>query len=133
MKRTSFILLLGVYGFCHAEPAPDEPCSPINMDSQAVYECSKLKVKSADTAINKAYKELNKQIDFDYGTDPLLGEKLKGHIKQSQRAWIKLRDENCTIESFIISPESQAFEAIKNYCLARESDSRSEYLKSLKF
>ncbi|NWE13867.1 lysozyme inhibitor LprI family protein [Pseudomonas yamanorum] len=133
MTRISFMLLLGVHGFCHAEPAPDEVCSSINMDSRAVYECSKLKVKSSDIAINKTYKELNERIDFDYSSDALLGEKLKGHIKQSQRAWIKLRDENCAIESFIISPDSQAFETTNNYCFARESYSRSEYLKNLRF
>lgn len=98
-----------------------------------MYGCSKYKVESADKELNDIYKDLNYRISIEYKADPKLGEELREYIRKSQQAWINLRDANCAIEGFVISPESQAFEVIKNNCLARETIERTLYLKSLRF
>lgn len=117
---------------CYSEPSRPIFCSDESAGSQRVYECSKLISADADGQLNSAYKSLSNKVDADYKSDPLLGSSLKEHIKRSQRAWINLRDENCAIESFMIVAGTQAFETTKNFCMARESIKRTQYLNDLK-
>ncbi|WP_458729729.1 lysozyme inhibitor LprI family protein [Pseudomonas brenneri] len=128
-----FGLLFSVCGVCYAEDAPLDQCSSNDTVSQDVYECSKQKSREADLELNYAYRALNDKVTKDYKAAPMLGEQLKGHIKKSQMAWIRLRDENCAVESFVISPETQAFETTRNYCIARGSRDRAQCLSNLSF
>jgi uncharacterized protein YecT (DUF1311 family) len=120
-----------VCNVCYAEFSVSGTCST-ELDSQKIYECSKRKRLDADVELNKVYSELNEKLTQDYKVDSKLGEKLKSHIKKSQRAWLIVRDENCAIESFIAAPGTQAFETKMNYCLANESFIRAKYLVDLR-
>ncbi|WP_166365223.1 lysozyme inhibitor LprI family protein [Pseudomonas akapageensis] len=131
--RSFATLLLFFCNSCFADSAPPERCSSGGLDSQDIYDCSKLRIEAADKELNSTYKDLNSRVSTEYRADAPLGEKLKEHIKTSQIAWIKLRDSNCAVESFVISRETQAFETTKNNCLARETIGRTHYLKNLKF
>lgn len=126
------VLLFFVSGFCLAG-SDFSPLCTTGGDAQGIYECSKLEVKKADGALNVSYRILIDKVRADYKVDPVQGEKLSEQIRRSQRAWINLRDANCSVESFVISPETQAFEVIKNLCVARESAQRKAYLDNLKF
>ncbi|VVO36410.1 lysozyme inhibitor LprI family protein [Pseudomonas fluorescens] len=132
IARFIVVMLFG-FGVCYADSVYPDLCLSGGMDSQDVYECSKYKVEGAGKVLNDIYKDLNNRISIEYKADPKLGEELREYIKKSQRAWINLRDANCAIESFVISPETQAFETIRNNCVARESIERARYLKSLRF
>lgn len=103
------------------------------VDSQTVYECSKRRADDSDLELNRAYKELVDRVISAYKADPRLGDELLSRIKASQRIWIKLRDGSCSIETFIIAVDTQAFETTKNNCLARASTERAHYLKNLSF
>ncbi|WP_341520210.1 lysozyme inhibitor LprI family protein [Pseudomonas sp. G.S.17] len=133
--RTRFLLILPLFSFgiCHAEVLLPRICAASNLSSQAIYECSEYNKKIADQDLNTAYKRLNDMISKDYKSMPSLGEKLKSTVKKSQLTWIKLRDENCAIEVFVIESGTQAFETTKNYCFAREGAERSRYLNDLRF
>ncbi|WP_281290840.1 lysozyme inhibitor LprI family protein [Pigmentiphaga aceris] len=108
-------------------------CADSDMNNQQIYECSRQKIIDADAELNRSYKMLNDSISSGYKADPKLGNELLEHVKKSQRAWITVRDENCAIESFVITPSTPAFAATRNLCLARESFARSRYLKELMF
>lgn len=92
-----------------------------------------MELKDADKILNIEYEKLMNRVHIDYVNSPDLGAKLKSHIKKSQIAWLKVRDENCLIESFFVDPTAQIYEAITNSCKARESNARSSYLRKLKF
>lgn len=129
-----FILLLTITPFfCQAQLSLPNSCLNDRMDSQDIYNCSKYKRAEADSILNNVYKKLNEKITTDYKASPLSGNILKGYIKKSQRTWINLRDENCTIETFVMTPGTPAFETTKNICIARESTERARYLKDLRF
>jgi uncharacterized protein YecT (DUF1311 family) len=109
------------------------PCWSDHASSQRTHEYSICVSEDADTSLNTAYRELKEKVLDDYKADPERGKKLLEHIKKSQRLWINLREENCAIESFVISPSAQAFDTTRNFCLARESTERTRYLQSLRF
>jgi uncharacterized protein YecT (DUF1311 family) len=110
-----------------------EECLSKEVLSGGGYECSKFRLKNSDYKMNRIYSGLITAIGLEYRPDPELGKKLVTHIKNSQRAWLVVRDENCLVEAFVIDPAKQAYEEIRNNCLARETESRSDYLEGLRF
>lgn len=48
--------------------------------------------------------------------------------EESQRAWLKLRDTNCTLEAFEVEVGQPAYVTTVNNCIARMSLERSIYL-----
>lgn len=134
MKIATFCLSLIITSLpLSTKSIASELCALEQMESQQIYECSKRAATDSDEALNSAYKKLNQQITADYKGDPIQGKKLLDHIIKSQRIWIDLRDENCAIENFLISPGTQAFDTTRNFCFARESTERTEYLQGLRF
>lgn len=127
-KPIFFVVACSIGVGCFAAPSNADKCPA---DSQGIYQCSKEIFNQADGKLNIAYNELISKISSDYEADPSLGSKLKSHLTKSQRAWILLRDENCAIESFVTPQGTMAFETTKNFCFARESNVRSEYLNGL--
>lgn len=100
--------------------------------SQEIFTCSEIRLEESDKNLNENYKALNVYVDKAYAASPELREKLKIMIKNSQQLWIRLRDANCNIEAFTIEAQTQAFEATRNTCSARETEERSKYLENLK-
>jgi len=132
MKKKIITLasLLAISSIAAAKDKPDN-CNTTNI-SQAIFECSQFRLSESDKKLNENYKSINDQITRTYKENPKLGEDLKSKTKRSQLTWLKLREENCAIESFIIETGTQAFETTKNNCIARENEERSSYLFKLK-
>ena len=130
-KPIFFVVACSIGVGCFAAPSNVDKCPAESLDSQGIYQCSKEVFNQADGKLNVAYKELISKISSDYKAHPSLGSKLKSHLTKSQRAWILLRDENCAIESFVTPHGTIAFEITKNFCIARESNVRTEYLRNL--
>jgi uncharacterized protein YecT (DUF1311 family) len=132
VKNIIFLALLAST-HANAEDADIDYCTPDNVSSQGVYECSVQTLELADTALNDAYKRLHHQIAQDFKATPKSGKSLKAQVIRSQRTWLTLRERNCKIETFVIDATSRAHEAIKNYCLARQATERTKYLSDLQF
>lgn len=108
----------------------NEKCQDIQ-DSLNVIVCSKNERDKADSQLNESYRFLIARIKSQYKLDQSLGDKYLSEVKNSQLAWMILRDRNCTLEAFEIERESQAYEVVVNDCVTRMSEGRSDYLKSI--
>jgi len=133
LGKTVLALSVFISVGCHAASSSPVMCADSDMNNQQIYECSRQKIIDADAELNRSYQALSDRISKAYTADTQLGNELKAHVTKSQRAWITVRDENCLIESFVISRGTPAHEATKNLCLARESLDRSRYLKDVAF
>lgn len=93
----------------------DDPCLNIQY-SEAVFLCSKKTFEDSDAKLNETYRTLLSAIRKKYNSQPDLGAEFVEKIKSSQRAWINFRDKNCTVFSFMINEESQAYDTSVYSC-----------------
>ncbi len=99
--------------------------------SQEVDACAKSARDSADARLNSSYKDLLTRIKEQYQSDGTTGGDFVAKLKESQRAWLKLRDSNCVLEAFEIEIGQPAYATTVNNCEARMSLERSGYLDNL--
>ncbi|MFP6800922.1 MAG: lysozyme inhibitor LprI family protein [Pseudomonas sp.] len=99
------------------------------VNSQQIYDCSKIEREAADKILNDSYKTLLTRVKDQYKPSPELGDEFIEKIKVSQRLWIKLRDADCILDAFQIETGSQAYETTVNKCVARLSEERSRHLE----
>lgn len=117
---------------CYAKYATSgEPSCSALTASQEVFLCSVQERSRSDRALNNSYHDSLARVQSAYENDPTLGRELRMKIIASQRAWIKLRDANCSLESFGATQGSQAFETTLNNCIAKMSKERAAYLESV--
>ena len=128
MKRFVFTLL-AVLLPVSAVYAQDD-CSHVTSSLEMV-PCSEAAKKAADTQLNVSYKQLMARLESDYRADPALGAEYAAKVKESQRAWLKLRDANCPLEAFDIETGMPAHVFAVNSCIARMSRERSAYLDKI--
>jgi len=107
-----------------------DDCSEIRSSSQ-VAPCSEAAKNSADSQLNTSYHQLMARLESQYSVNPKLGAEYSTQVKESQRAWIKLRDTNCTVEAFEIDSAKPAHVALVNNCIAKMSRERSTYLDGI--
>jgi uncharacterized protein YecT (DUF1311 family) len=115
---------------CYATQEADNECINASI-SQQIFECSKKAQALADLNLNEQYQKLLQRIKNQYTADKKTGDDYIQKIKQSQRAWISLRDTNCAIEIHEIEIGTQASETTKNNCLARESLQRIDFINKI--
>jgi len=128
VKRFVFTLL-AVLLPVSAVYAQDD-CSHVSSSLEMV-PCSEASKQAADTQLNVSYKELMARLESDYQADPALGAEYAAKVKESQRAWLKLRDANCPLEAFEIETGMPAHVFAVNSCIARMSRERSAYLDKI--
>jgi len=96
--------------------------------SQQVDICAKQAKESADSNLNVSYQKLIKRVASQYRVDSALRDDYMQKLKESQRAWLKLRDTNCALEAFEVEVGQPAYVTTVNNCIARMSLERSIYL-----
>lgn len=129
VNRFVFTLLASLLLPVSAAYAQDD-CSNVTSSLEMV-PCSEKAKKAADAQLNVSYKQLMTRLESDYRTDPALGAEYAAKVKESQRAWLKLRDANCPLEAFEIEVGKPAFVAVSNLCITRMSRERSAYLDKI--
>ncbi|WP_050550359.1 lysozyme inhibitor LprI family protein [Pseudomonas sp. GM60] len=107
--------------------ATQSDCANIST-SQQVDVCAKQAKESADANLNVSYQRLIKRVGSQYQVDATLRDEFMKKLKESQRAWLKLRDTNCALEAFEIEVGQPAYVTTVNNCVARMSLDRSVYL-----
>lgn len=131
MKCFGFISILGAFALLPASAVfAQDDCSEISSSSQVV-PCSEAAKNSADSQLNTSYHQLMARLESQYSVDPKLGVEYSTQVKESQRAWIKLRDTNCAVEAFEIEVGKPAYVAVVNNCIAKMSRERSAYLDGI--
>lgn len=129
IKKTCIGIIFLIPLLSSAEEKPEDSCREI-INSQQIFDCSRIERETADKMLNDSYKMLLARVQNQYKPSPELGEEFIQKIKESQRLWIKLRDADCTLEAFQIETGSQAYETTVNKCVARLSEARSSYLEN---
>ncbi|KPY61601.1 lysozyme inhibitor LprI family protein [Pseudomonas syringae] len=99
--------------------------------SQEVDACAKAEKNTADARLNDSYKKLIARAQGQYRSDARLGDQFKANLKDSQRAWLKLRDTNCPLEAFEIEVGQAAYLTTINNCVAGMSLERAAYLDKI--
>ncbi|WP_191486488.1 lysozyme inhibitor LprI family protein [Pseudomonas sp. FEN] len=102
-------------------------CTNITVSAQ-IDICANVEKESADKKLNESYKKLITRIKEQYSPSPETGDRYLSKLKNSQRAWLALRDSNCELESFLADPSSPAHETLINNCITKMSQKRSIYL-----
>ncbi len=94
-------------------------------------ECMRGYSKAADQALNFEYKALKNKISTSFpADDPDLPSLLKS-ITETQRAWVKYRDLNCNVESWVGGDATLAHEILTNKCIGRMSYVRAQELHEI--
>ncbi|RON51117.1 lysozyme inhibitor LprI family protein [Pseudomonas frederiksbergensis] len=123
--------ILGAFALLPVSAAfAQDDCSEISSSSQVV-RCSEATKNSADSQLNTSYHQLMARLESQYSVDAKLGAEYSAQVKESQRAWIKLRDTNCAVEAFEIDAGKPAYVAVVNNCIAKMSRERSAYLDGI--
>ncbi|MFJ4545964.1 lysozyme inhibitor LprI family protein [Pseudomonas sp. NPDC088885] len=122
----NFLLLIGLLVPLSVAAAQSD-CVSIST-SQQVDICAKQAKESADSNLNSSYQKLIKRVASQYQVDAALRGDYMQKLKESQRAWLKLRDTNCTLEAFEVEVGQPAYLTTVNNCVARMSLERSIYL-----
>jgi uncharacterized protein YecT (DUF1311 family) len=131
VKRFGLSWILGAFALLPVSAAfAQDECSEITSSLQVV-PCSEAAKKTADSQLNTSYHQLMARLDSQYLVDPKLGEEYSAMVKESQRAWIKLRDTNCAVEAFEIEAGKPAYVGVVNNCIASMSQERSAYLDKI--
>jgi len=109
VKRFGMSWVLGAFALLPVSSAfAQDDCSEITSNLQVV-PCSEAAKKTADNQLNTSYHQLMARLESQYLADPKLGEEYSATVKESQRAWIKLRDTNCAVEAFEIEAGKPAY------------------------
>src|SRR3990167_55940 len=130
LPQIIFILPLAISSAAYCTEHRKNPCDSVE-HSQQILECSIQNKTKADNKLNEEYRTLTKRINSQYQANKTLGTEYISTKKNSQRAWIKLRDTNCALEAFEIETGSQAHTTTINQCIARMSSERTQYLKGI--
>lgn len=122
------MLSLGLLSASHAFAEDD--CKVITVSAQ-VDRCIEVARKDADAKLNASYKKLMARFESQQKRDPEQGKAFIAIARDSQRAWIKLRDATCPLEATEIEPGVALHTTTINSCIARMSLERAAYLDEI--
>ncbi|WP_434711396.1 DUF1311 domain-containing protein [Pseudomonas sp. R1-1] len=105
----------------------EDDCKEITVSDQ-VDRCVEAARREADTQLNASYKKLLGRFEAQQRRDPEQGKALVAMARESQRAWIKLRDTTCPLEATEIEPDTALQFTTVNSCITRMSLECAAYL-----
>jgi len=94
-------------------------------------ECVEAERKDADAKLNASYKKLLARFESGWESEPEEGKAFMVIARDSQRAWIKLRDATCPLETTAAQFGSTAHTMVINKCVTRMSLERAVYLDAI--
>ncbi|WP_213878521.1 lysozyme inhibitor LprI family protein [Pseudomonas sp. dw_358] len=136
MRALFLLMALATFG-AHAEdeqPAPNNdgptPCDNVETAQQS-FDCSAYNRKTAETELGESFKDLVDRVNSQYSDHPAQRDELMARVNAAQGIWEKLRDADCSVDTFNTDKNSQAYQIALNDCIAQKSDERSETLQSI--
>lgn len=125
----SMLLVLAVLA-ASAQADESTPCDNVETTQQS-FECSAFNKTTSEHELDNAYKDLIDRISSQYGNHPAQLSDYIAKIKDAQQIWTKLREADCSVQTFLSEKGSQTLEIGQNDCFSQMSDERSEYLQSI--
>jgi uncharacterized protein YecT (DUF1311 family) len=122
------VLNLGLLSASYA--LAEDHCKVITVSWQ-YDECVEADRKDADARLNASYKKLMGRFESQWKPEPEQGKAYMAMARDSQRAWIKLRDTTCPLEGTDVETGTAAYTTVTNKCIARMSLERAAYLDSI--
>lgn len=105
---------------------PNGSCTAASTEA-AMYECLNAELKKSDAQLNTAYQNLLSRYEKNSVQSSSTAETQHIHLKNAQRAWIKMRDASCDFETYE-SRTGSGFGTIHTACLLKQTQKRVEYL-----
>ena len=130
MNRIVRFIALPLWMLCASIAHAEDDCKIITLSWQ-VDQCIEADRKAADAKLNASYKKLMARFESQQKRDPDQGKAFMAIARESQRAWIKLRDTTCPLEATEIDPDAVMHSTSINSCIARMSLERAAYLDGI--
>lgn len=115
---------------CASIAHAEDNCKVITVSWQ-YDECVEADRKDADAKLNSSYKKLLARLESHWVSEPEEGKAFMVIARDSQRAWIKLRDSTCPLETTATQFGSAAHTMVINKCVTRMSLERAVYLDAI--
>lgn len=116
------IFVVSFYAFANSECDTAKPLG-------FIVACYEGKLKAADAHLNDSYRNLKSALKLS-GYDNQSKESYWSFFVESQRYWIKLRDEQCKAKQAFFENDSYAQVIEKNKCLIDATNTRSRLLEN---
>ena len=110
----------------------DDACAKASTDGEH-YQCSMQQTKSAEDELNKQYIAAKKRIAHEYGDKPKLAADYLHILLDSQRGWLKYRDGQCNLESYLAEEGTATHESLYSKCISRVDMERAQQLKEIPY
>ncbi len=107
-------------------------CSHAVIDSE-ISSCFKSAKLAAEKTLNEEYLAAKKRIDAEYSASSADLQFYMLTLTESQRGWLKYRDGQCHLESFMAEEGTVAHDTLTEKCIARIDLERVEQLKAIPY
>ncbi|QDY40872.1 DUF1311 domain-containing protein [Candidatus Pantoea soli] len=95
--------------------------------------CYSLDKTNAENKLNNEYSEAKKRINKEYSSSSSDMENYNKILIESQRGWLKYRDGQCELESYLAEKGTITHDTLYNRCIARIDEARTSQLKSMPY
>lgn len=121
-------VLLLVCSYAYAETN----CSSAQTDAE-MNRCWDKEKSSAENELNAEYASAKQRIAKAYTTHKELLAQYNAILLDSQRGWLKYRDNQCRLEAFMADEKSAVYAALIDQCTTRIDRERVAQLKSIPY
>lgn len=131
MKKIYLSIALVCFGFSSAASAMED-CSKKTNDPE-VFTCAENNKNVAEKALNQEYSAAKARIDKAFTSDASIKKNYLAVFTESQRGWLKYRDNQCKLEAHIADENSNPYIVFTNNCVARLDEERTAQLKEIPY
>ncbi|MCU5771111.1 DUF1311 domain-containing protein [Erwiniaceae bacterium BAC15a-03b] len=107
-------------------------CSNPDVSAQ-IDSCAKQGKEAAEQALNKAWTEAKGRITTAYKADDKLQKTYQQNLLDSQRGWLKYRDNQCKMQAFLAEEGTAAYDTLTSNCISEINQQRVEQLKQIPY
>lgn len=108
----------------------DDVCATASTDGE-LYQCSIQQKNVAENELNKEYAAAKTRIAREYRNKPKLAGDYLHILLDSQRGWLKYRDGQCNLESYLAEEGTTTHETLYSKCISRVDMERVQQLKEI--
>ncbi|MCL2894492.1 lysozyme inhibitor LprI family protein [Brenneria tiliae] len=127
-KKYFFAAVLLYQGTVFAEDVCVSPAS--NAD---LLNCAEKEKEAAEKLINQEYIAAKKRVSNAYEASPKLSQDYLKTLLDSQRAWLKYRDNQCKLEAYLAEEGTSANKMLISKCVARLDKKRAGQLQAMPY
>lgn len=98
-----------------------------------INECYNSKKIESEHNLNNEYSNAKKRISEAYSSSSSDSENYINILLESQRGWLKYRDGQCELESYLAEKGTVTHDSLYNKCLSRIDDLRIIQLKNMPY